>query len=129
MDQHTPNSNEASHNDDPLPQALSTPVTGDNPLGDLRKATINGLQRIIYGTWKGTPEEGEKLSARAFSLQHDPQLRRRSEAVELLGSFSERDAVNVLREVLLRGEKELDTTAGAGRWRRDTALLTTLRTI
>lgn len=127
MDQHLPIPTGASYNDESLLPAPDTQATNQSTLGELRKATISALSRVIYGTWKGKPLEGEQSLDRTFSLEHDPQVRRRSEAIELLGQFSERDAANNLRAVLLRGEKEIDTPPGVRHWLRDTALLTLLR--
>ena len=98
----------------------------DAPSGDpadlaaLRRRTIAGLAALILAP-PAPPDAGLPV----FGAAHDPALLRRSEAVTLLGRFSDPEAAAVLEELLLHGEARLP--APAGRWLRDTALLTLLR--
>ncbi|HEX8231258.1 MAG TPA: hypothetical protein VF826_18410, partial [Chloroflexia bacterium] len=120
--------NEESKGDRSRPPISHAPADAERELTliTLRKATIKALTRVIYGMWEGPLEESQKPPG-GFSLEHDPQVRRRREAVEMLGNFEEREAADTLRALLLRGEKDIHKPAGAGRWLRDTALLTLLR--
>ena len=86
-------------------------------LAALRRRTIAALADAIYG--RGLPPSTIK------QVEHDPVLRQRATAVELLGQFPDPEAVAVLGELVLRGERAIP--APAGRWLRDTALLTLLR--
>ena len=61
----------------------------------------------------------------AMDPAHDPVLRRRTEAVELLGRFDDPKAVAVLDDLLLRGRRHW--AAPTGQWLHDTALLTLLQ--
>ncbi len=82
----------------------------------LRGTLIAGLKEAIYAP----PEAGPALPP-----EHDPALRRRTEAVELLGRFPDTAAVDVLGALLLTGERALPPPIGP--WLRDTALLTLLQ--
>ena len=87
----------------------------------LRLRTIAGLRELIYA-----PGETGGAADSTFRPEHDPALRRRTEAVEVLGRFPDPEAAAVLTDLLLRGERDLPPPVG--RWLRDTALLTLLRT-
>jgi len=109
----------------------------------LRSQAIAALHKIIY-----TPEPDNRSGclplrrlARPLPLErakptspvpptamdpaHDPVLRRRTEAVELLGRFDDPAAVQVLDDLLLRGRHYW--AAPVGQWLHDTALLTLLQ--
>jgi hypothetical protein len=89
---------------------------------ELRRQTIKGLADLINA--RG---EYPASSQGTFSLEHDPILLRRAAAVELLGRFPNREAADVLSDLLLHAERKIKHPPGAGRWLRDTALLTLLR--
>lgn len=89
---------------------------------ELRRQTIKGLADLINA--RG---DYPASSHGTFSLEHDPILLRRADAVELLGRFPNREAADVLSDLLLRAERRIKDPPGAGRWLRDTALLTLLR--
>jgi hypothetical protein len=102
----------------PVPDPAAAPPQAD---AELRRRTITALADLIYGRGDGAAAP----DVRAFRPEHDPALRRRSEAVELLGRFPDAEAAAVLSDLVLRGERDLP--APVGRWLRDTALLTLLR--
>jgi hypothetical protein len=112
---------------------------------EARRALIASLCRVIDGTYKTQPEtveaelsqssesdwalsseQKQKLKPiHAYQLEHDPVLRRRTEAVNLLGRFPDVEAVRALEDLLLNGEARF--LAPIGRWLRDSALLSLLR--
>jgi hypothetical protein len=89
---------------------------------ELRRQTIKGLDDLINARGNYPASSGG-----AISLEHDPILLRRVAAVELLGRFPNREAADVLSDLLLHAERKINDPPGAGRWLRDTALLTLLR--
>ncbi len=117
---------------DPPTGADGVPITPDSPppiarppadgtdVAALRRATLQGLRALIYAA--GEPPA---KPVAAFRPEHDPALRRRTEAVEMVGRFQDPEAVTILAELLERGETAIPYPAG--RWLRDTALQVLLR--
>lgn len=102
------------------PPPLVPPPGDGTDVAALRRATLHGLRDLIYA------REGSPAAAPApFHPEHDPALRRRTEAVEMVGRFPDPEAVTILADLLERGETAIP--APAGRWLRDTALLVLLR--
>jgi hypothetical protein len=118
VDPTTPGS--ANPNADADANAAATGSTAE--VEELRRQTIKGLDDLINA--RG---DYPASSHGIFSLEHDPILLRRADAVELLGYFPNQEAAAVLSDLLLRAERKIKDPPGAGRWLRDTALLTLLR--
>ncbi|HYP38953.1 MAG TPA: hypothetical protein VEX13_01205 [Chloroflexia bacterium] len=89
-------------------------------VGLVRKLAIERLCDVIYGRLAGK-EASNAAGAPLRKLEHDPGLLRRTEAVELLGRFSEPEAATALANIVVRGEKTIPGPTGA--WLRDSALL------
>src|SRR5262245_3501886 len=86
---------------------------------NLRQEAIAALREVIYAQ-----DSLLHVGTGTVDLEHDPMVRHRTNAVELLGRFPDAEAVTVLAGLLLRGERDLP--APIGRWLRDTALLALL---
>jgi hypothetical protein len=101
------------------PPPVARPPGDDTDVAALRRATLQGLRDLIYARDQPAAEPT------TFSPEHDPALRRRTEAVEMVGRFPDPEAVQILADLIERGEAEIPVPVG--RWLRDTALLVLLR--
>jgi hypothetical protein len=102
------------------PPPVARPPGDETDVAALRRATLQGLRDLIYARDPPTAE-----APTTFSPEHDPALRRRTEAVEMVGRFPDPEAVAILAYLVERGEAEIPYPVG--RWLRDTALLVLLR--
>jgi hypothetical protein len=101
------------------PPPVARPPGDETDVAALRRATLQGLRDLIYA--RDQPAEAPTT----FSPEHDPALRRRTEAVEMVGRFPDPEAVAILADLVERGDAEIPYPVG--RWLRDTALLVLLR--
>jgi hypothetical protein len=100
------------------PPPVARPPGDGEDVAALRRATLAGLRDLIYA-------QDQPAAPAPFSPEHDPALRRRTEAVEMVGRFPDAEAVTILAGLVEKGEAEIPYPVG--RWLRDTALLVLLR--